>query len=156
MSSAVIQAGLQHSLGKGFAINTPALKVTFLLFCLATIATISATDIWFAVANSSIMAVEKNPICLALMKLDPNGFRFFVIGKSTGTIVVLATLLLLHVRNYRHAMQVTIAVTSFQIGLLIYLTLSDPMMYGLPNFGLLFADSPESVWMIEDNVVCHN
>jgi len=92
------------------------------------------------------MHVEKNPICLALMELDPNGFSYFVLGKSTGTLLVLFTLLALNLRKYRHAMKVTIAVTCFQVGLLTYLTLSDPSMYNLPNFGLLFGEARESVW----------
>lgn len=123
-------------------------KVMFLLLCLFTIAAISATDIWFAVENGLIMKMEKNPICLALMKLDPSGFSFFILGKSFGTAMVILTLMTLYRRNYRHAMTVTIAVTCFQLGLLTYLTLSDPRMHNLPNFGLLFSDSPESIWRI--------
>jgi len=125
------------------------LRKISLAFCLFTIAAISATDIWFAVANSCIQLVEQNPICMALIELDPDGFSFFILGKSAGTLMVILTLVFLHRRQYRHATAVTIAVTLFQIGLLTYLTLSDPMMNDLPNFGLLFSESTESVWVIE-------
>ena len=117
--------------------------------CLFIIAAISATDIWFAVANSCIQKVEQNPVCMALIELDPDGFSFFILGKSTGTLMVILTLVLLHSREYRSATTVTIAITVFQIGLLTYLTLSDPLTYNLPNFGLLFENSSESIWLID-------
>jgi len=149
MSTATIQPRHLFRTTSSIPNRTWMLKAIFLTFCLSTIAAVSASDIWFAVANSSIMIVEKNPICLALMKLEPNGFSYFVLGKSVGTLLVIFTLLMLHQRNYRHAMTVTIALTCFQLGLLTYLTLSDPLMYNLPNFGLLFGDSPECIWRVE-------
>lgn len=115
-------------------------------FCLVTIVSVSILDIWFAVQNESIMKVEQNPVCLALMKLDPGGFAFFIAGKASGTALVIFTLVLLHLGKYRHAMKVTFGVTVFQVGLLIYLTLSDPTMYHLPNFSLLFGETRESIW----------
>lgn len=115
--------------------------------CLLVITAVSAFDIWSAVANSSIMKVEKNPICLALMELDPNGLSYFIFGKSFGTLAVIATLIGLHLKSYRYATTVTIAILLFQIGLLIYLTLSDPLTYNLPNFSLLF-EGRESIWHI--------
>jgi len=118
----------------------------FIGCCLLTIVSISSIDIWFAVENASIIKVEKNPICLTLMKLDPEGFTFFIAGKASGTLVVVLTLLQLHRLRYRHAMLITIGVTLFQIGLLTYLTLSDPTMYNLPNFSLLFCETRESIW----------
>lgn len=118
-------------------------------FCMATIVFVSSLDIWFAVQNESIMIVEQNPVCLALMKLDPGGFTFFIAGKASGTALVIIALLLLHLGRYRHAMTVTFGVTAFQLGLLVYLTLSDPTMYHLPNFSLLFADTPESIWELK-------
>ena len=127
----------------------PGFGRPFLAFCLLAIAAISALDIWFAVANTCIQNVEQNPVCLALIKLDPVGFSFFILGKSTGTLMVILTLVLLHVRRYRFATTVTIAITLFQIGLLVCLTLSDPLTYNLPNFGLLFRDSTDSVWILD-------
>ena len=114
--------------------------------CVLTIAAISGLDIWFAVESSSILRQEKNPICLWLMQLEPDHFTFFIAGKSTGTLAVLLTLVLLNTRGYRHAMFVTLTVTLFQICLLTFLTLSDPLTNGLPNFSLLFQDTRESIW----------
>ena len=123
----------------------------FLVSCFLTIAIISAIDIWFAVANTAILRVEKNPICMALIELEPQGFTFFIIGKAAGTLMVLLTLSLLYRVRYRHANMVTFAIALFQIGLLMYLTLSDPLTHDLPNFGLLFGESNESVWFITDH-----
>ena len=66
------------------------------------IGTISALDTWFAVANSNIMLDEQNPICLTLMRLEPNGMICFVVGKLLGTVMVLASLLMLHRFCFKH------------------------------------------------------
>jgi hypothetical protein len=139
------QPGVRNRL-RAFHVVSP---IAIVGICLATIGMISALDIWFAVANESIMHVEQNPVCLALMKMDPGGFKFFIAGKAFGTSMVICSLVLLHRKNYCHAMKVTYSVTAFQVGLLTYLTLSDPTMYNLPNFSLLFTDTPESIWRIE-------
>jgi hypothetical protein len=120
-----------------------------LLISLLFIAAISAIDIWFAVANSSILHVEKNPICEFLLRLDPESCVFFVLGKSFGTATVLLTLASLHIYGYRHAKLVTIVITCFQVCLFVFLTLSDPQINHLPNFGLLFSETPESIWVID-------
>lgn len=119
-----------------------------LVLCFVTIAAISALDTWFAVANSSIMNLEKNPVCLALMQLEPQGFTCFIAGKSMGTLMVLLCLWALHHFSYKHAKLVTWCVALFQVGLLTYLTLSDPLFYGLPNFCLLFQETPDSIWVL--------
>lgn len=123
----------------------------FLTLCFVTIAAISALDTWLAVANSTIMFVEKNPVCLALMRLEPQGFTCFVAGKSLGTVMVLVCLLALHRYSYRHAKLVTVCVALFQVGLLTHLILSDPHFYGLPNFSLLFQQNTDSLWMLFDS-----
>ena len=124
-------------------------RTSFLLFCSLAIAIVSALDTWFAVANKRIIDFEKNPICLVLIELDPSGCSYFVVGKTLGTIAVLIALLCLHRFRYRHAFLVTIAVTLFQIGLMTFLTLSDPKFHNLPNISLLFVETPESIWKID-------
>lgn len=161
MSTATISPALNQPrhlirLTQDVAKNTRIIKAAFLSLCLLTIVAISATDIWFAVENTFIMKEEKNPICLALMKLEPNGYSFFIFGKSFGTLMVILTLTTMNQRNYRYAMVITIAVTCFQLALLTYLTLSDPLMHDLPNFGLLFSDSSESVWQINSSKLSNN
>jgi len=88
-------------------------------------------------------------LCNGTNENVPNGFTFFIAGKASGTMVVIAALLLLHRFKYRHAMLVTLGVTLFQIGLLMYLTISDPTMHNLPNFSLLFCETPESIWELK-------
>jgi hypothetical protein len=66
-------------------------RIGFLTICFLTIAVISTIDIWFAVANSSILAVEQNPICKALIEMDQSRFSFFILGKTLGTVIVLST-----------------------------------------------------------------
>lgn len=119
-----------------------------LMLCFVTIAAISALDTWFAVANASIMDLEKNPVCLALMKLEPHGFTCFIAGKSLGTLMVLLCLLALHHFSYQHTKLVALGVALFQVGLLTYLTLSDPHTHGLPNFSLLFEETRDSIWIL--------
>jgi len=132
-----------------------ALRMRFLSRSLVlgfvTIAAISALDTWFAVANSLILKFEQNPICLALMRLEPQGFTVFIAGKMLGTLMVLFCLSAMHCYAYRHVKLVTLSVVMFQVGLLIYLTLSDPLYYGLPNFSLLFQETrvSVSVWILE-------
>ena len=119
-----------------------------LVLCFIIIAAISALDTWFAVANSSIMIQEKNPVCLALMRLEPQGLTCFIVGKTVGTLMVLLCLSAMHYFSYRHARLATWSVALFQVGLLTYLTLSDPLCHGLPNFSLLFENTRDSIWVI--------
>ncbi len=115
--------------------------------CFFVIAMVALFDTWAAAANSEILMEEKNPICVKLLELDPEGKSWFIAAKSFGAAMVLATLGLLFKSGYRHAMLVTRAITTFQVGLLIYLCFSDPKWYGLPNFSLLFG-APESVFIL--------
>lgn len=124
-------------------------KRFFVGCCFLFIAAVSAVDIWFAVENSAILKVEKNPICKVLLQMDPVGCKWFILGKSTGTIVSLSILALLHRFGYHRAMFVTVAVVLFQVGLLTFLTLSDPTINHLPNFSLLFRETPESIWILD-------
>lgn len=120
----------------------------FVVLCFFTIVAVSAFDTWSTAANTQILRMEQNPICMALLRLDPEGCVFFVLGKSAGTLVTLSTLIVLLKSGYRHAMLVTGSVATFQLGLLTYLCLSDPMMHGLPNFLLLFKETPESIFQL--------
>jgi hypothetical protein len=108
--------------------------------CLLIIGGISAHDTQMAIENEEIAKVEKNPICLSLINLDPDGFRYFVLGKSIGTLMVISMLCTLAKFQYRHAKLVTLSIVVFQLGLLVYLHLSDPRIGGLPNLALLLGD----------------
>lgn len=124
------------------------LQGMFVAFCFLAIVFVSALDTWFAVANESILHVEKNPICAMLLKMEPQGCMYFVCGKATGTIICVGLIATMLRMRYRHANKVLACVALFQVCLLGYLVLSDPRMDGLPNLSLLFGDTPESIWRL--------
>jgi hypothetical protein len=70
-----------------------------------------------------ILAVERNPICAILIAWDPDDLRYFFAAKMTGTLLVLAVLLVLFLRHRRLAIPVVAGVTAFQLVLLLYLQL---------------------------------
>jgi hypothetical protein len=119
----------------------------FVVVCFLTIASVAAFDTWSAAANSEIITVEKNPICVFLLDLDPEGRSYFVMAKILGAATTLFVLGLLLKVGYPHGYLVTGAITAFQIGLMIYLCFSDPRLYGLPNF-FFFYDSAESIFVL--------
>jgi hypothetical protein len=119
----------------------------FVVVCFLTIASVAAFDTWSAAANSEILTVEKNPICVVLLELDPESRSYFVMAKVLGAATTLSVLGLLLKTGYRYGHLVTGAITAFQIGLMIYLCFSDPRLYGLPNF-FFFYDSSESIFIL--------
>lgn len=125
------------------------IRLVFAACCFAIIAGVSALDIWFAVENPSILHVEKNPVCAMLLEMDPQHCGWFVAGKATGTVLCLGLIAFMLRMKYRHANKVLVAVALFQMGLLVYLVLSDPLIGGLPNPRLLFSDTPESIWILK-------
>tara|TARA_R110002167_G_scaffold102998_1_gene266900 strand:+ start:439 stop:684 length:246 start_codon:yes stop_codon:yes gene_type:complete len=74
------------------------------------------------VHSETIFMMEQNPICLALLKMEPTFFSFFVIGKTLGTLTVLGVLLQLFRSGFHSWHCVTSGITLFQLGLLAYLT----------------------------------
>lgn len=102
------------------------------------IAIVSAYDTYLVMIEPRILYMEKNPICVSLIKLDPDGLAYFIYGKVVGTMAVIGALMFFHRIRYSRALLVTSGVVAFQALLLIYLHLSDPRIGGLPNFALLF------------------
>ena len=134
-------------LGKKSLVYNHALRITrnlkadrFLMTVIGClfIAIVSAYDTYLVTIEEQILLMEKNPICTRLIRLDPIGFSYFIVGKATGTVAVISTLLFFHQIRYSYAWMVTVAIVAFQAMLLIYLHLSDPLLGGLPNFALLF------------------
>ncbi len=147
--SAILQLGQTESQGLAHGKKSTSMfqvRFMFVALCYITIAAVSVLDLWFAVANTYIANDEWNPVCLALIELEPRGLTFFTVGKLLGTVSVLSVLLTLQRYAYKYANLVTVVITVFQVGLLVHLTLSDPLMYHLPNFGLLFDGDAESIW----------
>jgi hypothetical protein len=128
--------------------KTKGLATTAVVTCFLIIASVSTLDALLVAWNPEIQHVEKNPICLALIQMAPRSLVVFYAGKGLGTLGVLATLgYLLKVNVYRPKI-VLATITLFQIGLLTYLYLSDPLIGGLPNFALLFRDTQETVFQM--------
>ncbi|GAA5507709.1 hypothetical protein Rcae01_03166 [Novipirellula caenicola] len=111
----------------GFSKGCPTLPAWFrsmyFAVCCTVIGLISCYDMLLVFVHSeTIFEMEKNPICLALLKMEPTFFSYFVIGKTLGTITVLGVLVHLF-RNRFHSWHcVTSGITLFQLGLLAYLT----------------------------------
>jgi len=117
-----------------------------LCLCFAVIGSISFLDAYFVAANPHILFTEQNPVCLALIKLDPDSMIYFLIVKLVGSVGVLLTLWYLQKICYRHATTVLLAIALFQVVLLTYLCLADSRVGGYPNFALLFQNTPESIF----------
>ena len=128
--------------------ETGVLTAITVVVCFTIIASVSTLDALLVAWNPNIVQSEKNPICLALIQMAPSSLSAFFIGKALGTIGVLATLGYLLKVNVCRPKIVMASITMFQIGLLAYLYLSDPLIGGLPNFALLFRDTPESVFQL--------
>ena len=118
----------------------------FLAGCFVVILFVSAADTWLAFANENILNMEKNLLCAWLLSMDADSCGFFIAGKACGALAVFLALLgLLRVR-YQHARLVIAAVAMFQIGLLGYVCLSDPLLDGQINFQPLFDEGESSVF----------
>ena len=120
----------------------------FLMSCFVVISFVSAADTWFAAMNGNILNMEMNPLCTWLLRIDADSCGCFVAGKACGTLLVLLALFCLLRSKYRHARLVVAAVTLFQLGLLTYLCLSDPLMDDWINFQALFDEGESSVFNI--------
>ena len=117
--------------------------------CFTLIGVVSAFDMYFVEANPDILNAEQNPVCLALMRLEPDSKVYFFIAKTIGSLSVLLTLWYLLKIGYQHAKTVLVSVAVFQLVLLCYLCLGDARIGGCPNFTMLFQDTPESIFPIE-------
>ena len=119
-----------------------------IVVCFVIIASVSTLDALLVAWNPEIEQAEQNPICLALIQMAPRSLAIFFVGKALGTIGVLATLVYLLKANVYRPRIVLASITFFQVSLVTYLYLSDPLIGGLPNFALLFRDTPESVFQL--------
>jgi hypothetical protein len=85
------------------------------------IATVSVLDTWLVVYNlSEMLLVERNIVCRALIRIDPDGLGCFLPAKATGTAAVLMILHGIYLRLERHGMLITAGVALYQLGLVLY------------------------------------
>ncbi len=71
--------------------------------------------------GDEIMAFEKNPVGLYLLRIDNGSPDVFLRVKAAGTILALTSLSFLHRRSKRLASPIAFALCAFQTGLLIFL-----------------------------------
>lgn len=97
-------------------------QISFLLMWLF-VGLVSAYDAWLVVKNwDSILQFEKNPVCAYFIRIGNGHSGIFLRVKTSGTLAVLSILAGLYRSKPRVAWAVTGAVSSFQLGLLAYLT----------------------------------
>lgn len=102
----------------------PQIAPATLLFAgmLFFVGTISIYDGYLVLrTGEEIREYEKNPVGLCLIEINHGDPAFFLIAKGTGTIIVLASLIVLYRRWQRVAFPVASALVFFQTGLLIFL-----------------------------------
>ena len=110
--------------------------------CLLFIVGVSIYDSYLvALYSNTILKDERNPICKLLILKDPEQLSWFLAGKFIGNAGVVGTLTLLHWFGYKRTLTVVASVALFQLGLLTYLTFSDPIT-GLLHFDGLLSHNP--------------
>ncbi len=119
--------------GLPYAVKRAFLAVEAIYLCIAAylfvVASVAIYDICLTVKYwQSLKQMEENPVGRWLMNLDyvhegvmPN-LTLFIILKSMGTVVVLATIATLVLRYSRIGHPVALGVSCFQLGLAAYLT----------------------------------
>jgi len=85
---------------------------------------VSLYDAWLiARFEESIVFMEENPVGRWLLQINNGGSGVFIRVKLAGTLIVLTTLLIMRWQESRAVVPVTTSISSFQAGLLCYLTL---------------------------------
>jgi hypothetical protein len=67
-----------------------------------------------------ILDLERNPVCLTLMAIEPDYLSVFIVAKLITTITVVAVICYLRRRNDQMGRLVATALAAFQMGLLTY------------------------------------
>lgn len=115
--------GIRNWIGRNTWVN-PA---NFLLCCLAIIVLVSIYDTCLVYQYRAVIdLMEENPICLALIEMDPHNLSFFIGGKLAGNALVVTILVGLYLSGYRFRSLAAFAVAMFQLALLTYLHFADP------------------------------
>jgi hypothetical protein len=93
----------------------------------AFIALVAAIDAYLTYRFKDMMSqLEENRVGQALIELGYGKVSIFMNVKIAGTVVVLSVLVALYRYRRRWSVPVTVAIAAFQLGLLGYLTLSEP------------------------------
>jgi hypothetical protein len=88
------------------------------------IAAVSVHDAMLVVINQDVIAqVERNPIGRWLIAQQGGEVGLFLLAKLCGTALVCAVLITLYQRRRGMALSIAAALTCFQLGLLLFLSL---------------------------------
>lgn len=110
--------------------------------CLLWIVGVSIYDTYLVIlCKGHILIDERNPICVMLIKQDPNSLCWFIVGKFLGNAFVITSLAILKCIKYSRTMVIANSVAAFQLVLLLYLTFSDKYTRFL-YFDGLFSHNP--------------
>lgn len=105
------------------AFDGPARTAVF-SFCCLIIGSVGVVDTYLVHEHSdSILDMEKNPVCLALIALDPHSLLLFTHVKLFCLGLVISTLVALFRFWNRGSLIVALGVAGFQLWLLGYLYL---------------------------------
>lgn len=125
------------------------------LICLTIILAVSIYDTYMVfVFQNIIIGMERNPICLFLIELDPDNLSWFLGGKLLGNLGVVSVLAGLKKFRYRYAQIAAITVAAFQLGLLTYLSLAD-YQTGVFHFDYLWNSDPRLFNIGVRNALAH-
>lgn len=103
-------------------LSTP--RALMLAWCF--IGVVSIYDAYLVVIYRTVITrLERNPVCLYLINLDPESLSYFLFGKFLGTVIVLSTMAMIYRYRKRWATPIFASVASFQLGLLLYLNLAN-------------------------------
>ncbi|MFT5302811.1 MAG: hypothetical protein ACI814_003628 [Mariniblastus sp.] len=110
--------------------------------CIVFILSVSIYDCYLvALYRDHVLHGERNPICEILIRNDPNGLTWFMLGKCLGNLGVVSILITLRWLRYRPILIIAASVAMFQMILLVYLTYSDPLT-GFLHFDDIFSNDP--------------
>jgi len=98
------------------------MRTTLFALALIFIAAVSCIDTALTVhTQHTLRQMEENPLARAILHHTDWQPALFIGLKMAGTIAVLAILALLYHHKYKHVILVTVAITGFQVALIIYL-----------------------------------
>lgn len=94
----------------------------YYFLAMSVIGSISVYDAYLVrLYRASIHDYERNPLCLMLIRWEPQHLTYFFLAKAGGTCVVLVLLGMLYAWRRRLALPVVTGVVAFQLALLGFL-----------------------------------
>lgn len=105
--------------------NLRQLTDAYFACCCTLIGMISFYDALLVLLYAETMnEMEKNPICLALIKLEPVYVTWFLLAKGLGTLIVILSLVVIFNRQRSKSLLMVSSIAIFQLCLLYHLLVS--------------------------------